>query len=107
MVEATANRFWMYLSDVLIYYMKGIVGISSVQFLCGWHLLEMVEFQLLLLPGPTRQHLVIFQEIILQEFLPGALCLPHYHMYIRLRRGTLLYLDPEKVNTFHRYRKLN
>jgi len=54
--------------------------------LATWHLLEMVEFQLLLLPGPTRQHLVIFKEIILQEFLLGALYLPHYHMYIHLKR---------------------
>ena len=87
--------------------MKGTVGINFVQFLCGWHLLEMVEFQLLLLPGPTRQHLVIFKEIIFQEFLLGALYLPHYHMYIHLKRGTLLDFGPKNVDSFHRYHKLN
>lgn len=54
----------------------------------GWHLQEMVEFQLLLLPGLMKQHLVIFQEIVLREFRFRALCLPHYLMLILLKRGT-------------------
>lgn len=87
--------------------MKGTVGISSVLFPCGWHLLEMAEFQLLLLPGRMRQHLVIFQEIVLQEFLPGALYLPHYHMYIHLKRGTSLYLGLNNPNNFNGHRELN
>uniref|UniRef100_A0A0A9HQ10 Uncharacterized protein n=1 Tax=Arundo donax TaxID=35708 RepID=A0A0A9HQ10_ARUDO len=45
--------------------MKGTAGIGFVLSLCGWHLLEMAEFQLLLLPEPMRQHLVIWLEIIL------------------------------------------
>lgn len=87
--------------------MKGTVGISSVLFLYGWHQLEMAEFQSLLLPGPMRQHLVIFQEIILQEFLPEALYLPHYHMYIHLKRGTSLYLGLENSNNFNGHHELN
>jgi hypothetical protein len=83
--------------------MKETADISFVLFPCGWHLQEMGEFQLLLLPGLMKQHLVNFQEIILPEFRSGTLCLPHYPMYIHLKRGMPMYLAQENQTIFMGY----